>query len=56
MSIDCASFVHQPEEVLPELAAFLGLEDRLDVMSTVIDQSIYHAPADVAPASATAAQ
>jgi tetratricopeptide (TPR) repeat protein len=46
MSVDYTRLVHHPEEILPALAAFLGVPDRLEAMRAVIDPRLHRARAD----------
>jgi hypothetical protein len=45
MSVDYAALVHAPETVLPQLAAFLGVPEKLDAMRRVIDPTLHRARA-----------
>ena len=41
----CVSFhalVHRPEEVLPQLAGFLGVADKVTAMRACIDPGLHH--------------
>jgi hypothetical protein len=51
ISVDYTCLVHRPEEILPALAAFLGVPDRLDAMRAVIDPSLHRSRAAALPAS-----
>lgn len=54
MSVDYSRLVHRPDEVLPELAAFLGVSDRLEAMRAVIDPSLHRARGAVEAANTSA--
>jgi len=41
MSVDYSLLVHQPEKMLPEIAAFLGCEDKLKAMQSCIDPALH---------------
>ena len=43
MSVDYTKLVHQPNEILPQLAAFLGCPEKLEAMQAVIDPSMHRA-------------
>ena len=43
MSVSYADLVHRSDEVLPELAGFLGVPEKLDAMRAVIDPSLHRA-------------
>lgn len=43
LSVDYAALVHAPETVLPQLAAFLGVPEKLDAMRRVIDPALHRA-------------
>jgi hypothetical protein len=54
MSVSYADLVHRPDEVLPELAAFLGVSDRLDAMRAVIDPTLHRARGAAVAANSSA--
>jgi LPS sulfotransferase NodH len=43
LSVDYAALVHSPESLLPQLAAFLGVPEKLDAMRRVIDPALHRA-------------
>jgi tetratricopeptide (TPR) repeat protein len=43
MSVSYHTLVHRPEEILPQLAAFLGATDKLDAMRACIDPTLHRA-------------
>jgi hypothetical protein len=43
MSVSYSALVHHPDEVLPRLAEFLGLGDKLGAMSACIDPALHRA-------------
>ena len=43
MSVSFQALVHQPDEVLPQLAGFLGMTDRLPAMRACIDPALHRA-------------
>jgi hypothetical protein len=54
ISVDYAALVHAPETVLPQLAAFLGVPEKLDAMRSVIDPTLHRARAAAPRATAPA--
>jgi hypothetical protein len=46
MSVNFSDLVHEPERVLPQVAAFLGAEEHLDAMRTVIDPTLHRSRKD----------
>ena len=54
MSVDYAALVHAPETVLPQLATFLGVPEKLDAMRRVIDPTLHRARAAAPRATAPA--
>jgi hypothetical protein len=45
MSVSYQALVHQPGEILPQLAAFLGTIDKLEAMRACIDPALHRARA-----------
>jgi len=43
VSVSYQALVHRPEEILPQLAAFLGTEDKLEAMRACIDPALHRA-------------
>ena len=43
MSVSFEALVHRPDEILPQLAGFLGVTDKVSVMRTCIDPALHRA-------------
>ena len=43
MSVGYEALVHQPDQILPQVAAFLGLADKLPAMRACIDPALHRA-------------
>ena len=43
MSVSFEALVHRPDEILPQLAGFLGVADKVFVMRACIDPALYRA-------------
>ena len=43
MSVTYEGLVHQPDQILPQVAAFLGLADKLPTMRACIDPALHRA-------------
>jgi len=41
MSVSFDKLVHRPDEILPELGAFLGVTDKLPAMRACIDPTLH---------------
>ncbi|MDE0740866.1 MAG: alkaline phosphatase family protein [Planctomycetota bacterium] len=50
LSVNFSELVHDPERLLPQVAAFLGAEEHLDAMRSAIDPSLHRARKDAVPA------
>ena len=52
LGVSYETLVHRPEEILPQLAAFLGTPDRLDAMRACIAPELHRARTGELPATA----
>ena len=50
LGVSYENLVHRPEEILPQLAAFLGTPDKLDAMRACIAPELHRARTDGSPA------
>ena len=48
MSVSFEALVHRPDEILPQLAGFLGVADKLSAMRACIDPALHRARKTVA--------
>ena len=46
MSVNYDTLVHSPDKILPQLAAFLNVADKLAAMRACIDPALHHTRAD----------